>query len=259
MKGLAKALILSVAVHCLLATALSLYLGFLPAVELPSLDLSAVEISFAPETPDSPPPTEPDTTPAPEPDPPPQKEPDTAPPPEPDPPPQEEPDTAPPPAPEPPPQKEPDTAPPPEPDPPPQKEPDTTQPPTPKPPPQKEPDTTPQPVLSRDVPISREHSPSPAPQQARIDAPPRPLKNIRPDYPKGARQRSEEGDVVLELSITERGTVSSVSVVSSSGFVDLDAAAVRAAERARFSPAKSGRKAVSSTARITISFRLTQR
>jgi protein TonB len=64
---------------------------------------------------------------------------------------------------------------------------------------------------------------------------------------------------LLELSITERGTVSSVNVVSSSGFADLDAAAARAAERARFSPAKSGRKAVPSTARITISFRLTQR
>ncbi|MBQ6246741.1 MAG: energy transducer TonB, partial [Kiritimatiellae bacterium] len=38
---------------------------------------------------------------------------------------------------------------------------------------------------------------------------------------------------------------------------ELDAAAVRAAAKARFVPAKVGSNAVSSTARITISFRLT--
>ena len=98
--------------------------------------------------------------------------------------------------------------------------------------------------------------PPSAPMQARIDAPPRPLRSIRPDYPKNARQRGEEGDVVLALSIDERGRVSRAEVAATSGFPELDAAAVRAAERARFSPAKSGRSPVASTARITITFRL---
>ena len=101
--------------------------------------------------------------------------------------------------------------------------------------------------------------PVPAPKQARVDAPPRPLKTIRPDYPEGARQRNEEGDVTLELAISAKGRVDSVTVVKSCGFAELDAAAVRAAQRARFTPAKSRSMAVAATARLTISFKLTPR
>ena len=43
--------------------------------------------------------------------------------------------------------------------------------------------------------------PAPAARQARIDAPPRQKSSIRPDYPKGARQRGEQGDVVLAIAI----------------------------------------------------------
>lgn len=225
MSNVLKALAASVAIHMALALFMAMMLKLDDNVTLPTLDLSAVEVSFSRdksedktavvEQPEVAPTTElPEEAATPE-----------EPTPEPDPPP-------PPPA--------------PEPDP---------------PPPQPVETPPPQPVESRDDPIPRAppHPPTPAPDQAKVDAPPRPLKTIRPDYPKGARQRNEEGDVALELSITEHGTVSSVSVVLSSGFADLDAAAVRAAERARFSPAKSGRKAISSTARMTITFRLTQK
>ena len=99
-------------------------------------------------------------------------------------------------------------------------------------------------------------SPAPAPRQARVDAPPRPKRTIRPDYPKGSRQRGEQGDVVLEIRVSERGVVEAVSVVTSSGFAELDAAAVRAARGARFTPAKSAGDAVASKARITLSFKL---
>lgn len=95
-----------------------------------------------------------------------------------------------------------------------------------------------------------------APRQARIDAPPKPQRNIRPDYPRGARSRGEQGDVVLEIRVSERGVVEAVSVVTSSGFAELDAAAVRAARGARFTPAKSAGDAVASKARITLSFKL---
>ena len=99
--------------------------------------------------------------------------------------------------------------------------------------------------------------PAQPPNQARIDAPPRPLKAIRPEYPKASRQRGEEGDVVVVLSINEQGHVDSASVAESSGYQELDAAAIRAANKARFSPAKRGRTAVASEARVTITFRLT--
>ena len=99
-------------------------------------------------------------------------------------------------------------------------------------------------------------APAPAPRQARVDAPPRQRSSIKPDYPKGARQRGEQGDVVLELTINKSGGVDAVSVVGSCGFPELDDAAVAAAKKARFTPAKSGDSAVASTARLKLTFKL---
>ena len=95
-----------------------------------------------------------------------------------------------------------------------------------------------------------------APRQARLDAPPKPRRNIRPDYPKGARQRGEQGDVVLEIRVNAEGSVDEVKVATSSGFVELDEAAVRAAKAAKFLPARSGRDPVASTARLKLQFKL---
>ena len=100
------------------------------------------------------------------------------------------------------------------------------------------------------------NSPAVAPRQARLDAPPRPKRSIRPDYPKGARQRGEQGDVILEIRVTAEGTVDDVKVAESSGFAELDEAAVRAAKSAKFSPARSGRDPVASTARLRLQFKL---
>lgn len=95
-----------------------------------------------------------------------------------------------------------------------------------------------------------------APRQARVDAPPRPKRNIRPDYPRESRQRGEQGDVTLELDVAADGTVSSVRIVKSPGFPLLEEAAVKAARAARFTPAKSEGKPVASSARLTLTFKL---
>ena len=92
------------------------------------------------------------------------------------------------------------------------------------------------------------------PDRARIDAPARMTENIKPDYPAGSRSRKEEGNVVLELEILESGRVGEAKVAVSSGYRELDASAVKAAMRTRFSPARSGGKAVSSRAKITVRF-----
>ena len=99
-------------------------------------------------------------------------------------------------------------------------------------------------------------APTVAPRQARLDAPPKPRRNIKPDYPKGARQRGEQGDVVLEIRVNAEGTVDGVKVAVSSGFAELDEAAIKAARTARFSPARSGHDAVASTARLKLQFKL---
>ena len=99
-------------------------------------------------------------------------------------------------------------------------------------------------------------APAAAPRQARIEAPPKPKRNIKPDYPKGARQRGEQGDVVLEIRVNAAGAVDDVKVAVSSGFAELDEAAVKAARGAKFSPARSGREPVASTARLKLQFKL---
>ena len=97
---------------------------------------------------------------------------------------------------------------------------------------------------------------APAPRQARVDAPPRTRQAIRPKYPPGAQERGEQGDVTLEFVVTAEGTVGEVRVVQSSGFRELDDAAVGAVKKARFVPAKRGRRAVESTARLKLTYRL---
>ena len=99
-------------------------------------------------------------------------------------------------------------------------------------------------------------APAVAPKQAKIDAPPKPHKTIKPDYPKGARQRGEQGEVILEIRVNAAGIVDHVDIVSSCGFPELDDAAVRAARTARFTPAKSGGSPVASTARLKLDFKL---
>jgi protein TonB len=81
---------------------------------------------------------------------------------------------------------------------------------------------------------------------------------IRPLYPIGARQRGEEGQVVVEAVVSPNGRAESTSVLSSSRSADLDRAAVRAIERATFNPALEDGRPVEARARITILFRLTQ-
>jgi|GEM_PF-1771068 len=84
------------------------------------------------------------------------------------------------------------------------------------------------------------------------------LRNgMKPPYPLGSRQRGEEGTVVIEARVATDGHASSVAVISSSRFMDLDRAAVRAVKRATFNPATEDGRPVEARAHITIIFRLT--
>ena len=221
------ALVVSLALHALLAVGIAAYLEYAPAPKvLATLDVSSVELSFSevedenvqrPEIPAAP--EVPEKTTAPEiPDRP--EVPETS----------EAPEI-------PVPLKIPGPADVPE---------KMVTPPRPKPAPQPEPASEP---IAASAPV-------PAARQARVDAPPRQRSSIKPDYPKGARQRGEQGDVVLELSINRSGGVDAVTVVGSCGFQELDDAAVAAAKKARFTPAKSGDSAVASTARLKLTFKL---
>jgi len=225
MRSIVPALLISLAVHGLLAIGLVVYLEYAPGSEVvATLDLTSVELSFAEKIEESaaiapvPPSLPPEPSkPKPEEKPPEQKI-ET----------REAPDLLAPKFPEP---KEG------------------------RPQMQKADDRLDQPKQSNN-PNNQTMSASVAPRQARIDAPPSPTRAIRPDYPKGARQRGEQGEVVLEICVDAEGGVSEAKVVVSSGFAELDEAAVRAAEKAKFRPAKSGNRSVASTARLKLDFKL---
>jgi protein TonB len=82
-------------------------------------------------------------------------------------------------------------------------------------------------------------------------------RELQPPYPLGARQRGEEGTVALETTVTTEGKPTLVSVITSSGFADLDRAARKALQRAGFHPATENGRPVEARAHITIVFRLT--
>lgn len=64
--------------------------------------------------------------------------------------------------------------------------------------------------------------------------------NPRPAYPQIARERKQQGTVVLEILILPDGTVGEVKIKESSGFKLLDNTAVRAVKRWKYIPAKRG-------------------
>jgi periplasmic protein TonB len=112
-------------------------------------------------------------------------------------------------------------------------------------------------------------APPPAPAEAAPAAPrgprfvpatrlatePRLLERPKVAYPPEARQAGLEGDVVLQLSIDERGQVVAVKVLSGPG-MGLEEAAKRAARAFHFSPATADGEPVRTEIRFTYTFLL---
>jgi len=82
------------------------------------------------------------------------------------------------------------------------------------------------------------------------------LKKIAPRYPDKARQKEQEGLVILLATISDTGKIGSLTVARSSGVTSLDQAALKAVRQWKFSPAEKDNQPVSSRVRIPISFRL---
>lgn len=80
--------------------------------------------------------------------------------------------------------------------------------------------------------------------------------NIQVEYPSLSRKLGEEGETSLELSINERGEVSEVKIVKSSGYERLDESAKKLLERAHFhAPLREG-KPVPSVKTLKLKFQL---
>ncbi len=106
---------------------------------------------------------------------------------------------------------------------------------------------------------SGETNPTPAnlpPPAGATDSPASARQLIKPTYPSAARRRGEEGEVTLEAGVDAKGRVFGIRVVRSSGFTDLDTAAIQSIKHTPFKPAKRGKKAIDSSIRLTVVFRL---
>jgi len=80
------------------------------------------------------------------------------------------------------------------------------------------------------------------------------VKKVTPKYPKRARRMGWEGTVVLDFLVDANGNVYDIRVVRSSGYPDLDQAAINALKQWKFAP-KPGKNA--EKGRLTVRFTLT--
>ncbi|MBK7878845.1 MAG: energy transducer TonB [Planctomycetes bacterium] len=80
------------------------------------------------------------------------------------------------------------------------------------------------------------------------------LETPRPAYPRESEVRGEHGEVLCRLHIGADGKVTSVELLTSSGFKRLDRAALEALKRWRFQPALEAGKPVASTLQHKVTF-----
>ncbi|SDK10961.1 outer membrane transport energization protein TonB [Methylophilus rhizosphaerae] len=82
------------------------------------------------------------------------------------------------------------------------------------------------------------------------------LNNPPPEYPEFAADQGSEGTVILRVKVLPNGKPAEVKVKKSSGFSLLDDAAVAAAKKWAFTPAKRGNTPVEGWAVFPVEFRL---
>ena len=106
----------------------------------------------------------------------------------------------------------------------------------------------------------REVTPPPRVSQERLgaltEALPSYLRNPPPVYPRRARERRQEGTVVLEVEVLPTGRCGTINVLSSSGYALLDQTALNAVRHWVFRPARRWNQMVSFWVEIPITFRL---
>lgn len=86
----------------------------------------------------------------------------------------------------------------------------------------------------------------------------RPLyrENPPPEYPRRARQRNQQGKVILEVLVNSRGRVEEMEVAESSGYSILDRAAKDAVRDWVFEPGRRGEQPVDTRVRVPVRFEL---
>jgi len=100
-----------------------------------------------------------------------------------------------------------------------------------------------------------QEQPASAAATGAVDVLPRKLpRNPAPPYPPDAFAQRQEGRVLLQVHIDQRGQVEEISVAQSSGVPCLDRAALETVRKWRFEPARHGGKAVATVVIVPIRF-----
>lgn len=107
-------------------------------------------------------------------------------------------------------------------------------------------------------PVPRKSSSTPGPQGPPSKgvqmAVPDYLRNPPPAYPASAKAAGHQGRVVLRVHVTADGRAESVDLLHSSGYSELDEAALNAVRHWRFRPARMGPIAVPINADVPVNF-----
>ncbi|MGQ9508134.1 MAG: energy transducer TonB [Thermodesulfobacteriota bacterium] len=80
--------------------------------------------------------------------------------------------------------------------------------------------------------------------------------NPKPLYPREARKRGYEGEVLLKVEVLSNGRVGKIEVKSSSGYEILDRSAIETVKRWKFVSAQKGEERISVWVNIPIKFQL---
>ena len=85
---------------------------------------------------------------------------------------------------------------------------------------------------------------------------PRLLSRTTPPYPPAARRQGREGVTTVSIELDNRGVVMDARVLESSGYLDLDSAALAAVRAWRFSPARRGGMPIAARLDLAVRFDL---
>jgi len=104
--------------------------------------------------------------------------------------------------------------------------------------------------------------PPPAPTQTvfevyEVDEPPQPIVQVQPEYPEVARKAGLEGRVIVAAVVDENGNVIQASIHSSTNPI-FNEAALEAAKKMKFKPARQKDIAVKVKVLIPFVFKLTK-